>query len=195
MSGTPRLRLSLGARALGLSLALLACGGAAAKDMEVGVTPRKSVGALGDWPPVANAASDVADAVTVDTALRSVEGAQVRVRGYLVARTPPCAACNVSGQSDKPQPPAPDRIGRTARPTAPDMPGCNQCPPAAVTFSDQRPTASPSPSLPPLRAVGVAEGLQARHLGHVFVLTGTFHPRGAQGPELDVTDVRAIPEP
>ncbi len=163
--------------------------------MEVGVTPRKSVGALGDWPPVAHDATAVADAVTVDTALRSVDGAQVRVRGYLVARTPPCAACNVTGQSDKPQPAAPDRIGHTARPNGPDMPGCNQCPPAAVTFSDQPPTASPSPSAPPLRAVGVAEGLQARHLGHVFVLTGTFHPRGEQGPELDVTDVRAIATP
>jgi len=192
MSARPRLRLWQGARALGLSLVLLGCGGAPSKDMEVGVTPRKSVGALGDWPP---AAADAADAVTVDTALRAVEGAQVRVRGYLVARTPPCAACNVSGQADKPQPPAPDRIGRTARPSGPDLPGCNQCPPAAVTFSDLPPTASPSPSSSPLRAVGVAEGLQARHLGHVFVLTGTFHPRGAQGPELDVTDVRALPTP
>lgn len=193
MSAGPCLRLWQGAGALGLLLAFLACGGAASREMEVGVTPRKSVGALGDWPPSAKDAADVADAVTVDTALRSVEGAQIRVRGYLVARTPPCAACNVTGQADKPQPPAPDRIGRTARPSGPELPGCNQCPPAAVTFSDQPPTASPSPSAPPLRAVGVAEGLQARHLGHVFVLTGTFHPRGEQGPELDVTDVRAIP--
>jgi len=174
-----------------LVLGLLGCG-AAAQDMEVGVTPRKTGGPLGDWPPVA---TDVADAVTVDTALRSVEGAQVRVRAYLVARTPRCAACNVTGQSEKAQPPAPDRIGRTSRPNGPEMPGCDRCPPAAATFSDQPPTASSSPTLSPLRAVGAAEGLQARHLGHLFLLTGTFHPRAEQGPELDVTDVRAIEAP
>jgi len=177
---------------VGLVLVLFGCGGPASPPMEVGVTPRRSVGALGDWPPDATSA---ADAVTVDTALRSVEGAQIRVRAYLVARSPPCTACNVTGQASRPQPQGPDRIGRTQRTNAPDLPGCNQCPPAAVTFSDQPPTASPAPASAPLRAVGVAEGLQARHLGHLFLLTGTFHPRAEQGPELDVTDVRALATP
>lgn len=178
-----------------LALVLLGCGGPTAPPIEVGVTPRRSVGELGDWPPVATDATAVADAVTVDTALRSVEGAQVRVRAYLVARTPPCAACNVTGQSERTLPRGPDRIGRTQRTNAPDLPGCNQCPPAAVTLSDQPPTASPAPASSPLRAVGVAEGLQARHVGQLFLLTGTFHPRAEQGPELDVTDVRALATP
>jgi len=175
-----------------LALVLFGCGGAVRQDMEIGATPRKSVGALGEWPPDA---TDATDAVTVDTALRSVEGAQIRVRAYLVARTPPCTACNVTGQSERTLPRGPDRIGRTQRTNAPDLPGCNQCPPAAVTFSDQQPTASPGPGSSPLCSVGVAEGLQARHVGHMFLITGTFHPRAAQGPELDVTDVRALPTP
>jgi hypothetical protein len=54
------------------------------------------------------------------------------------------------------------------------------------------PTAAGSSTNPPLRAVGVAGGLQRRHVGKVFLLTGVFHANGAQGPELDVTDVRAL---
>jgi hypothetical protein len=73
------------------------------------------------------------------------------------------------------------------------MPGCLPCPSPAATFSDDGPTASATPSAP-LRAVGVAEGLQPRHVGKRFLLTGTFHVKGAMGPELDVTDVRALEE-
>ncbi|HSO31776.1 MAG TPA: hypothetical protein VLT33_04655 [Labilithrix sp.] len=177
--------------ATALAVALLACGGAAAQDLEVGVTPRKGVAAIGDWPPVVAAAEG--EALTVETALRSVEGAPIRVRAYLIARTPPCAACNVTGQSEATVKRPEDRIGKTARSRGPEMPGCNQCPPAAATFGDQPATAaSPSPASPSLRAVGAAEGLQARHLGHLFLLTGTLRPRGEQGPELDVTDVKAV---
>lgn len=195
MSGALRARGAPGSvRRAGALLTLLlcigACGGAGARDMEVGVTPRKSVGPLGDWPPVATAADE--EAVSVDAALRSEEGAQLRVRAYLIARTPPCAACNVTGQSEATVRRPEDRIGKTSRARGPDMPGCNQCPPSAATFSDQPESAAPSAANASLRAVGAAEGLQARHVGHVFVLTGTFHPRGEQGPELEVTDVRAV---
>jgi hypothetical protein len=112
-------------------------------------------------------------------------------REDLIAITLPCPSCTVGadrGDSTKAQ----DRIGKTARPRGPDMPGCLPCPPAAATFSDAVPTASPSPESAPLRAVGSAEGLQARHVGHMFLLTGTFRAKGATGPELDVSDVHAI---
>ncbi|NVL67919.1 hypothetical protein, partial [Escherichia coli] len=69
---------------------------------------------------------------------------------------------------------------------------CTACPPPAVTINDEPPKASASPSSPPLRATGAAEGLQARHVGHLFLFTGTLHANGAQGPELEVTDVRAL---
>ena len=37
--------------------------------------------------------------------------------------------------------------------------------------------------------------VEGRHVGHVFLLTGTFHANGAAGPELEVTDVRALEAP
>jgi hypothetical protein len=172
----------------GLVCLALSCGGAPAKDWQIGETQRPAV-KVADWPPVVTTPGET---VTVDAALRSAEGAQLRVRGYLVALAAPCPACNAG--ADHGQAPKKDEgtTGHTARPRGPDLPGCAPCPPAAVTFSDEVPTASPSPSSSPLRAVGGAEGLQARHVAHMFVLTGTFHPRGAQGPELDVSDVKAI---
>lgn len=163
----------------------ISCGGAAA-DSQIGVTPRPAV-SVADWPPVATSPGQT---VTVKDALGCADGAQIRVRGYLIAVTPPCPACNVRGQGSSAK--EEDRIGKTARPRGPDMPGCAPCPAGAATFSDEGPTASPSPASAPLRAIGGAEGLQARHVGHLFVLTGTFRARGELGPELEVTDVRAI---
>jgi hypothetical protein len=60
-----------------------------------------------------------------------------------------------------------------------------------ATFRDVGPASSSAT----LRAVGVAEGLQARHVGHVFLLTGKLRAAGATGPELDVSDVRIIDAP
>lgn len=164
---------------------LAACSPAAPPD--VGSTPHKAVAIDDVWPPVA--AEDPTDAMTADAALRALDGATIKVRAQLVALAPPCAQCNVSterGESTAED----DRIGRTNRdrgPThpGPNLPGCVPCPGAAVTFADV-------PGAPPLRVTGTAEALQKRHVGHVFVLTGTFHARGESGPELETTDVRAI---
>ena len=170
----------------------LSCGGAA-QDAHIGVTERPAV-SVAAWPP---RATSPVEAVDVAAALSSPDGAQIRVRAYLIAITLPCPACNVRGQ--RPIGKEEDRIGKTARSRGPDLPGCTPCPAAAATFSDEPPTSSPSPSpspaTAPLRAVGSAEGLQARHVGHVFLITGTFHARGEVGPELEVSDVRAIEGP
>ena len=45
---------------------------------------------------------------------------------------------------------------------------------------------------PLLRAVGVAAALQPRHIGHSFLFIGVFHAKGPNGPELEVTDIRAL---
>jgi hypothetical protein len=190
--GVPRLRgeqggLLLLACRVGLSCLLLSCGSPPVRDWSIGATDRPAV-KVADWPPVV---TSPVEAVTVNDALRSADGAQIQVRGYLIAITLPCPACNVGadrGELTKVE----DRIGKTARPRGPDMPGCQPCPAAAATFSDAVPTASPSPDSAPLRAVGAAEGLQARHVGHMFLLTGTFRAKGAASSELDVSDVRAI---
>ena len=175
-----------GAWLVGLACAAsLSCGGPP-QDAHVGVTERPAV-KVAEWPPVA---TSPADALGVNAALSSVDGAQIRVRAYLIAITLPCPVCNVRGQ--RPLATEADRIGKTARPRGPDLPGCPPCPAAAATFSDEPPTSSPSPGTPPLRAVGSAEALQARHVGHVFLLTGRFHARGELGPELEVSDVRAV---
>ena len=175
---------------IGVCIGLGACGSPPpVLDSSVGETSRPAV-KVADWPPVAPSPGE--PGVTVQAALGCAEGAQVRVRGYLVALSPACPRCNVVGQrggSAREE----DRIGKTARPGGPQLlPGCAPCPPAAATFSDEAPTASPTARSAPLRAVGAAEGLQARHVGHVFLLTGTFHARTEQGPELDVTEVRAV---
>jgi hypothetical protein len=132
-----------------------------------------------------------ADAIDVRSTLACAEGAQIRVRAHLVAVTLPCPACAAGERTGAA--PAPI-IGKSRRPRPPDMPGCLPCPSPAATFSDEPPTASVTASAP-LRAVGAAEGLQPRHVGKLFLLTGTFHAQGALGPELDVTDVHALDAP
>lgn len=162
---------------------LAACGGS--QDTMIAVAPPPQAE---EWPPSVPSAPDAA---TVKTVLSSVDGAQVRVRAYLVAVTLPCPACNTSLGARRSSPHE-DAIGR-ARPPPPSRgPGCEPCPTPAATFSDEAPKASAGSESPPLRAVGAAEALQARHVGHLFLLTGTFHATGPMGPELEVTDVRAI---
>ena len=171
---------------------ILSCGGGAGLDAQVGETRRRAV-TVSEWPlPVAAPA----EALSVQTALGATDGAQIRVRGYLVALSPACPACTVVGAHGR-STPEEDRIGKTARPRGPEVPGCPPCPPAGVIFSDEPAgaSASRSPASAVVRAVGSAEGLQARHLGRPFLLTGTFHARGAGGPELDVSDVRAVEGP
>jgi hypothetical protein len=160
------------------------------RDWSIGATDRPAV-KVADWPPVV---TSPVPAVTVNDALGSADGAQIRVRGYLIAVTLPCPACNNVGADRGKSTKVEGRIGKTARPRGPDVPGCQPCPAAAATFSDAVPTSLSSPDSAPLRAVGGAEGLQARHIGHMFLLTGTFHATGPDGPELDVSDVRAIDE-
>jgi hypothetical protein len=173
--------------ALALAPAPLGCGGAQTPEIGVAATPppRES----DEWPPLS---TSPADAATVKTVLGSADGARVRVRAYLVAVTLPCPACNVDGRTTSRE----DLPGHTARPRGPLPPGCLPCPDPAATISDDVPTASPtaasSSTNPPLRATAAALGLQPRHVGHMFLLTGVFHANGAQGPELEVTDVRAL---
>lgn len=177
-------RLLRGARALFATLACsaaLSCGGGSASSSLVA-----PIAPLADeWPAPAQPA---ADAIDVRSALGCAEGAQIRVHAYLVAVTLPCPVCNVGERTG---PPPEGKIGKSPRQRSPDMPGCLPCPSPAATFSDDVPSASATPSAP-LRAVGSAEGLQARHVGRRFLLTGTFHAKGTMGPELDVTDVRAL---
>ncbi|MDB4935740.1 MAG: hypothetical protein JWP87_2712 [Labilithrix sp.] len=169
------------------AIAAAGCGGA--PNMEIGVAASPPPRESDEWPPLSQSPPD---ASTVKAVLGSADGAQVRVRAYLVAVTLPCPACNVDARST----PREELPGRTARPRGPTPPGCSPCPEPAATISDDMPTASPtagaSVTTPPLRAVAVAGGLQPRHVGHVFLLTGIFHANGAQGPELEVTDVRAL---
>ena len=181
-SGAPRHVLVIARVALALVSSSLGCGGA--QDMTIGVAaaPRPS---SDEWPPPSPLPPD---AVTVTNVLASSDGSQVRVRAYLVAVTVPCPVCNVGGRSM----PREEVTGRTSRLRGPAPPGCLPCPDPAATISDDGPPASGSPSSAPLRAVAVAGGLQPRHVGHMFVLTGVFHANGANGPELEVTDVRAL---
>ena len=172
--------------ALGASVALGASGCGAGKDMDVVIVPSQ---ASNEWPAPAIAPPD---ASTVRNAVASADGAQVRVRAYLVAVNLPCPACNNGLGARKTAPPREENIGRARPREATVGPGCSQCPAQAATFSDEGPKAAASGDAPTLRAVGVAEGLQPRHVGHAFLLTGTFHAKGENGPELDVTDVRAL---
>ena len=169
-----------------VALTLSACGG----DSRSQIAMPAAAPPVEEWPP---RSTSPADAATVKTVLGSADGAQVRVRAYLVAVTLPCPACNTSlGQGRSAPRPNEGAIGRARAPATTPGPGCAPCPPPAATFSDEAPKASAAPSSGPLRAVGAAEGLQARHVGHVYVLTGTFHVNGPQGAELDVTDIRAV---
>ncbi len=185
--------MSVGARAcsaralLAVALVLvpssaLSCGGGNSQIAANGAV------AEDEWPAPSTAP---ADAASVKTALACADGANVRVRAYLVAVTTPCAPCSAGeNRSATPDP----RIGRSPPVRRRDMPGCLPCPKAAATFSDELPTAKAAmgPDHAPLRAVGVAEALQARHVGKSFLLTGTFRTKGESGPELDVTDIRAL---
>jgi hypothetical protein len=172
----------IGACVLASGFATFGCGGAQDSHIGVAAPPRPAVD---EWPLPGHAPPDVS---TVRTVVSSADGAQVRVRAYLVAVTLPCPACNTGTRKVLRE----DAIGRTGRPEGPMAPGCSACPPPAVTINDEAPKASASPASPPLRATGAAEGLQARHVGRLFLFTGTFHANGAQGPELEVTDVRTL---
>lgn len=179
-------------------LVVLGCGGSSQSELlhtPVGESQSPSeLAARAEWPAPAQAPDDAMD---VEAVVACAEGTPVRVRAYLVAVTVPCPACNVGERTGT----APERmIGKSSRPRSLGMPGCLPCPNPAATF---RSAAEPSrgtvgardESGLPLRAVGVAEGLQSRHVGKRFLLTGTWHATGATGPELDVTDIRALNSP
>jgi hypothetical protein len=173
------MRIGILAVALSFSFGAVGCGGA-----QVSAAP--ATAAADPWPGRSKSADDTA---TVSEALAGASGAHVRVRGYLVAVTLPCPACNVGTN----RPPREDIAGRTSRPRGPAPPGCLPCPDPAATIGDDPPGA-PSPR-PSLRAVGVALALQPRHVGGMFVLDGVLHTTGPDGPELDVKDLRAIDGP
>jgi hypothetical protein len=162
-----------------LALALGACA--------VTPSPEPTVaGRVEPWPLAAEASLD---AVDVATALASSDGAPLRVRATLLAVSAPCPACAV-GERTGPRPEPP--VGSSLRPHTRAMPGCLPCPSPSPTFGDG--AASPT-----LRAVGVAEGLQRRHVGREFLLVGTLRARArrdegsdAPPPVLDVVEVRAI---
>ena len=178
----PRALALVLALALALALAISGCGG---QDMQIGVAASPPPTQNDEWPQLV--AHSPPDAVGVKSALECADGAQIRVRAYLVAIAAPCPACNVGARSKRE-----DLPGRTSKPTAINPTGCLPCPDPVATISDELPTASGGPKSPPLRAVGVAGGLQPRHVGHLFLLTGVFHARAENGPELDVMDVRAL---
>jgi hypothetical protein len=162
------------------------CGGPA-EDTSIGraKAPVLSARSGDEWPM--RASSVPGDTVDAKGALASQDGALLHVRAYLVAVTLPCPACNVSRATTRSDP----------RGTPP---GCAPCPPPAVTFADAPPARASAPTpravdaVAPLRAIGGAEGLQARHVGQRFLLTGMFHASGEGAPVLEVTDVRALDE-
>lgn len=174
------MRIGVRAGALAVALFGVACGGSRA------VAPAAPPVADEAWPPRAASAGDTA---TVAEALAGTEGAPVRVRAYLVAVKRPCPYCSVGTNR-----PAREEIaGHTSRPRGPAAPGCLPCPDPASLLGDDPPGAtSPRPSL---RAVGAAGGLQPRHVGRAFLFEGVLHKAGADGPELEVTDVRALDGP
>jgi len=178
------MRIGIAAGALAVMLSTSGCGGSQAGNAIGQAAPL----AVDDaWP--AHAPSP-GGAATVEEALGSADGAEVRVRAYLVAITLPCPACNVGTQ----RPPREVITGRTARPVGPAPPGCLPCPEPAATISDAPPGASSHAggARPSLRAVGAATGLQRRHVGRGFLFVGVLHTTGANGPELEVTEVRAL---
>ena len=169
----------IGIAGIALLLCALGCGGS-----QVGAV--KAVAADDAWPDRASSGGDTA---TVSEALAGVDGAHVRVRGYLVAVKLPCPSCNVGTN----RPPREDVAGHTSRPRGPAPPGCLPCPDPAATFGDDPPGA-PSPR-PSLRAVGIALALQPRHVGGMFLLDGVLRTTVPGGPELDVKDLRALAGP
>ena len=127
---------------------------------------------------------------TVKSALESADGAQVRVRAYLVAVDAPCPACNVGAPARSTKTCSVERRRATARSTPT---GCLPCPDPAATISDEVPTASAraeEPDAPRGRGGGRAAASSRRPPlpAHRRV---PRHGRES-GPELEVTDVRAI---
>jgi hypothetical protein len=178
------LRVSFTLRALVTRLAALAllasavgCGGSPVAPAAPPVTET--------WPAPAPLP---ADAIDVRAALASADGAELHVRAYLLAVTLPCPACR-AGERTGTRPDLP--AGKSSHTRAPRLPGCLPCPSPAATFSDA-PSAAANDQHAPLRAVGAAEGLQKRHVGKPFVLTGIFHGDGPSGPELEVTAIDAV---
>jgi hypothetical protein len=179
------MRVGVAAAVLGVMLSASGCGGPDGYTARIAGLP-EPVGeawpARTPWP---------LESATVDQVLASPDGAPVRLIAYLVAVKVPCPVCNVGTN----RPPREDVVGHTARPSGPAPPGCLPCPDPAATVGDEPPTApdrgggAPKPRL---RAVGVAGGLQPRHVGRNFFFIGVFHAHGPNGPELEVTDVRAL---
>ena len=166
---------------------MLGCG--ASQESTVGVAKR-APSSSDDWPALSPWPSDAA---TVDQVVAAADGTQVQLRAYLAAVKLPCPACNVMPL----QAPREGVTGRTGHPSGVAPPGCLPCPAAAATLIDENPR-SPETSKTPrakLRAVGLAAALQERHIGHAFFFIGVFHANGPDGPELDVTEVRALDGP
>ena len=151
----------------------------------IGETPRPAV-TVAEWPPVATSPADAVDR----------EG-RARLRGRRadprarVSRRDHAAVSGVQHRADSAGEPTKEaRSGRADRrgralPTAGAARRARRPrPPSATRFPDLRAASAP------LRAGG-AEGLQARHVGHMFLLTARS-TRGPAGPELDVSDVRAL---
>jgi len=150
---------------------LLLCGaGCGAGGSDVSVQSPNGPAPLEEWP---SPSTIPADAIRVKELLASPDGSQVRVKAYLVASAPPCAPCVA------PPPPA----------------TCAPCPTPAATFSDDVPGSAIRPASATLRAVGLAGNLATRHVGRLFLLSGTFRIAGGQAPELQVSDIRALPAP
>jgi hypothetical protein len=178
---------SLLACALFLSLGLPSCGGS--KDAAVGESSVPPSRQSDEWPARATAPPDAA---SVKTVLDSADSVPVKMRGYLVAINVPCPVCNTELGSPRSGKAHDTGIGRSRKTETPAGPGCVPCPTPAATFSDDPPKKAASPDSAPIRAVGAALGLQPRHIGHVFLLTGTLHTNGAAGPEIDVSDVQIL---
>jgi hypothetical protein len=174
------MRIGIAAAALALLTSTSACGGA---------RPSAPVADAPDgWPAVAAASLDAA---TVEDVMGSPDGTEVRVRAFLAAVKLPCPLCNVGTN----RPAREEVAGHTSRPRGPAAPGCLPCPDPAATLSDDSPSAPgfQGSTRPRLRAVGAAGGLQPRHVGRSFLFVGVLHKTAEGGPELDVTDVRALP--
>jgi hypothetical protein len=181
--------------ALGIALAMLLSSCGNSKEPAVGLAGSPAPRQDDEWPAHVTAPPD---AVPIKAVLGASDGAQVRVRAYLVATTLPCPVCNTSlGEQHTPKRQQEDVVGRARQQPSTPGPGCAPCPTPAATFSDEAPKGSGGAAAEsaPLRAVGSAEGLQKRHIGKIFLLSGTFHANGAFGPELDVTDVRVLDGP
>ena len=167
------------AAVLAFALGAHGCGGAPA--------PPAASPVAEDWPSLTPWPLEVA---TVEDVASAADGAPVRLRAFLVAIKLPCPPCNIGTH----RPPREEIAGHTSRPRGPAPPGCLPCPDPAATLSDESPNSPEARgnARVRLRAVGVAGALQPRHVGHSFLFIGVFHANGPNGPELDVTDVRAL---